>query len=267
MMTDTQGSPYRNVQASALPEDADARIWAIRRQAALRRHAIGRLRYMNTQHAMHAWERRYSDPLAPYGLAFLYAQPDHAQPEGGLLTLKAATRLWLAGPESANLPRLLFNLNNAVAQRGGDPDFDLRRDLADRFDEQMAEDACYVGLGVSALDTYSGTWQQACATVDRYADVPGQIRIVMTDSTMIMCDRRGLADFSSFTVQSTHALSESLIDTPYPYSAVAAQDFRTDPAHSEVLRWMEELNLSLWQADNARLVARQAGPRSHRRQA
>ena len=251
---------------STSPEDADARIRAIHRETALRRHAIGRLRYMNTQHAMHAWERRYSDPLAPYGLAFLYAQPDRTQPERELLTLKAATRLWLAGPESTDLPRLLFDLNIAVAQRGGDPDFDVRRDLADRCDPQMAEDAWYVGLGVSSLDTYSGTWQQACATVDRYADVPGQIRIVMTDSTMIMCDRRGLSDFSSFTVHSTHALSQSAIDTPYPYSAVAAQDLREDQAHRAVLRWMEELNHSLWRVDNARLVARQTGPRSHRRQ-
>jgi hypothetical protein len=27
-----------------------------------------------------------------------------------------------------------------------------------------------------------------------------------------------------------------------------------DPAHAEVLRWLDALNLALWQADNARLV-------------
>ncbi len=221
----------------------------------MRQLAVQRLRYMSVRHAMHAWEQRYSDPIAPYGLAFLYAQPDP-----GRLTLKAATKLWLAGPETADLPRLLFNLNHAVTQQAGAPDldadFDVRRDLANRVDEQMDEDAWYVGLGVSSLDTYSGTWQQACTTLDSDGDVPAQIHIVLTDSTMIVCDRRGLADFNTLTVHATHALSLSLIDAPYPWSTVTAWQLRDDPAHAPVLRWMEELNLSLWRADNARLVAR-----------
>jgi hypothetical protein len=210
------------------------------------------MRYMSVQHAMHAWEHRYSDPIAPYGLAFLYAQP---APRQGWQTLTAATKLWLAGPEASDLPRLLFDLNNAVAQQLSNPDFDLRRDLANRVDEKMADDAWYVGLAVSSLDTYSGTWEQACARVDRYVDLPALIRLTLTDSTMIVCDRRGLSEFNAMTVHSTHALSPSAIDSPYPWSGATAQDLRTDDAHAPVFRWMEELNLSLWRVDNARLVA------------
>jgi hypothetical protein len=266
MMTGTHGQSRHGEQVDQATEDTAVRTHNLKREADLRQQAVQRMRYMSIQHAMHAWEHRYSDPIAPYGLAFLYAQP---APQEGWLSLTAATELWLAGPEAGDLPRLLFDLNNAVAQELSKPDFDLRRDLANRVDEKMAEDAWYVGLGVSSLDTYSGTWEQACANVDRYVDVPAQIRLTMTDTTIILCDRRGLSDFNTLTVHSTQALSMSLVDTPYPWSAASAQDLHTDPAHTSVLRWMEELNLNLWRADNARLVAarqHEQGPGFRRRQ-
>ena len=249
MITETHGQPDEQVHYG--PEDPDARMQNLKREADLRQQAVRRMRYMSVQHAMHAWEHRYSDPIAPYGLAFLFAQPA-AQ---GWHLLTAATKLWLAGPEASNLPRLLFGLNNAVVQQIHDPNFDLRHDLANRVDNKMAENAWYVGLGVSSLDTYSGTWEQVCAAVDRHVDVPAQIRVILIDSTMIVCDRRGLSEFNALTVRSTHALSASLMDNPFPWSTTSAQELRNDPAHTSVLRWMEELNNNLWQADNTRLVA------------
>jgi len=269
MMTDPHGDPRFGAPAgaptSAPTPEQSAPPRDIKRDVNLRQQAVQRLRYMNIQHAMHAWENRYRDPIAAYGMAFLYAQPD-SRP--GWLTLRAATKLWLAGPEAADLPRLLYDLNKAMTEQAGDPNFDLRRDLANRVDEDMAGDAYYVGFGVSSLDTYTGTWEHACSTVDSYEDVPGQIRIVMTDPTTIVCDRRGHIDFNTLTVQSTNPLSLSPFDSPYRWSAVTVEQLRADPAHGAVLRWMGELNLSLWRADNARLVARQQEPpsRSHRRQ-
>ncbi len=265
MMTDTHPDPRFGAPASGPAPEQTARPRDIKREVNLRQQAVQRLRYMNIQHAMHAWENRYRDPIAAYGMAFLYAQPG---PRPEWLTLRAATKLWLAGPEAADLPRLLYDFNKAITEQAADPSFDLRRDLANRADEDMAADAYYVGLGVSSLDTYTGTWEQACATVESYEDVPGQIRIVMTDPTTIVCDRRGLTDFNTLTVQSTNPLSLSPFDSPYRWSPVTAKQLRDDPAHSTVLRWMDELNLSLWRADNARLVARQQEQpsRSHRRQ-
>jgi hypothetical protein len=263
MMTGTHNHPRPGLPTEIPASEQTATPRDIEREANLRQQALMRLRYMNIQHAMHAWEHRYRDPIAAYALAFLYAQPD-TRPDR--LTLRAATKLWLAGPEAADLPRLLFQLNHAVAQQASDPDFDLRRDLANRVDEDMSQDAWYVGLGVSSLDTYTGTWEQACATVDSYENVPGQIRIVMTDSTTIVCDRRGLSQFSTLTVHATQAMARSLMDAPYPWSAVTVQQLHADPFHSPVLRWMDELNVSLWRADNARLVARQQASGSHRRQ-
>jgi hypothetical protein len=238
---------------------SDRVLWSasdLKREADLRQQALGRMRYMNIQHAMHAWDHRYRDPISPYGLAFLFAQPG---PSGSWQTLGAATKLWLAGPESADLPRLLFDLNNAVMREAGNPDFDVRRDLANRIDDPMADDAWYIGLGLSSLDTRTGRWEQVCGAVDGHAHVPGLIRIVMIDSTMIVCDRRGLGEFNALTIRSTHSLSTSLLDTPHPWVGASAAELRGDPLHAPVLRWMEELNLTLWRADNARLAAARGG--------
>ncbi|MEV6632814.1 hypothetical protein AB0M54_18900 [Actinoplanes sp. NPDC051470] len=264
-MTDTNGDPRFGAPANAATPEQTAPPRDIKREVNLRQQAVQRLRYMNIQHAMHAWENRYRDPIAAYAMAFLFAQPG-SRPEW--LTLRAATKLWLAGPEAADLPRLLYDLNKAIAEQAGNPSFDLRRDLANRVDEDMAADAYYVGIGVSSLDTCTGTWEHACSTVDSYEDVPGQIRILMTDPTTIVCDRRGLSDFNTLTVQATNPLSLSPFDSPYRWGTVMVKQLQEDPAHGAVLRWMDELNLSLWRADNARLVARQQAQtsRSHRRQ-
>lgn len=261
-MIGTQGQPRRDEQANyADVDDPAVRAQTLKREVDLRQQAVQRLRYMSIQHAMHAWEGRYSDPLAPYGLAFFYNQP---AAQHGWQTLTAATKIWLAGPESSDLPRLLFDLNTAVEQQLNNPDFDLRRTLANRVDEPMAEDAWYVGLGLSSLDTYSGTWAEACTRLHRYVDVPAQLRITMTDATIVVADRRGLSEFNTMTVHSTKALSTSMIDSPYRWSNTSPDNLYADKAHAEVLRWMAELNINLWRADNARLVAAKQPPESRR---
>ena len=85
------------------PSDPAQHRHALQAAADLRRQAIQRMRYMSVRHAMHAWEHRYRDPLAPYGVAFLYAHP---AARDGWWTLSAATRLWLAEPDTSDLPRL-----------------------------------------------------------------------------------------------------------------------------------------------------------------
>jgi hypothetical protein len=255
----TTGTPDPSRRADSASGEQDSILFGtndLKREADLRQQAVERMRYMNIQHAMHAWDHRYRDPIAPYGLAFLFAQP---APQRSWQTLSAATKLWLQGPESQDLPRLLFDLNNVVMREVNNPDFDVRRDMANRIDEKMQDDAWYIGLGLSSLDTHSGTWEQACTTVESHSDLPGLVRIVMIDSTMIVCDRRGLSDFNALSMRSTHSLTTSLLDSPYPWAGITAHELRGDPLHAPVLRWMEELNLNLWRADNARLAALHGG--------
>src|SRR5262252_357603 len=99
------------------------------------------MRRMNLKHAQHAWDLRYSDPLAPYGLAFFFLQRAE-QP--GRFTVQAATKLWLAGPEVQDLPRLLFGLNDLVGRRMQAGPMDLRTELANRVDDAMDDDAYYI---------------------------------------------------------------------------------------------------------------------------
>jgi hypothetical protein len=222
----------------------------LRKEVDIRLQAVTRLRHMNLQHATHAWNRRHDDPIAPYGLAFLYVQPG----EPPFYVLSAATKLWLKGPETQDLPRLLFDLNHLVTQNFSDPDFDPRRDLANRSDPGMNDDAWYVGLGLSSLDTRTGTWEQASRSVSRAGDLPGTVRIVMIDGTIITCDRRGLSEFNALKMKATHPLVAYRLETLYPWSYAFPDELRGDPEHAEVLHWLEELSLNLWRLDNARLV-------------
>src|SRR4051794_4685850 len=228
----------------------------------VRNQTVGRMRWMNHKHTQHAWEQRYKDPIAPYGLALMFVQPTPGRPR---LTVHAATKLWLAGPETEQLPRLLFDLNDLVGRQLQDGPFDLRIHLANRVDEGMSADAYFVGVGLSSLDTHTGVWAQVCERTDRVGNVPGRIVIVLTDQTTIICERRGLDEFNTFQFHSTHTLGDMFSQGVYRWSWSQPDQLRADPAHAETLRWLDQLTLTLWQADNARLVAA-ANARRTRRQ-
>lgn len=229
----------------------------------VRNQVVARLRWMNLKHAQHAWEQRYRDPLAPYGLAFLFVQPDPTRPDR--LSVKAATKLWLAGPETEQLPRLLFGLNDLIGRRMQAGSVNVRTEMANRVDSGIVDDAYYVGVGLSSLDTHTGTWEQVRDRVDNLTDVPGQILIVLTDQTTIVCDRRAFNEFNAFQIHSTHSLGDVFTNGMYRWSWSQSDQLRTDPAHAEVLHWLDTLNLTLWQADNARIVAARPPGRSPRR--
>jgi hypothetical protein len=248
--------PPPGTQAPSAGTDAAVAIDA-------RNQAVSRLRRMNLKHAQYAWDQRYSDPLAAYGLAFLFVQPD--QRRRGWLAVKAATRLWLAGPEAENLPRLLFDLTEFVGRQMQAGPIDLRVELANRVDEGMADDAYYIGVGLSSLDTHTGSWGQVQEEVETVADVPGKVIIELTDQTLVVCERRGLREFNAFQIHSTHSLGDAFAQGVYRWSWSPPDQLRNDPAHADVLRWLEQLNLALWQADNARLVAAKTAYRTRGR--
>jgi len=221
------------------------------READIRQQGVERLRHLNLQHARYAWDQRHQAPVAPYALAVLFAQPA-GQPTWQTLT--AATRLWTAGPATSDLPRLLRDLDEAVTRPG--EAVDVRARLADGVDGAMADDAWYVGVAVSSLDTSTGTWEEACRTASGAPEVPGSVRIVLVDGTLVVLERRGSAERGALTVRSTRPLGVPTLEPPYRWSLVDAVDLRCDPVHGVILRRMEVLGLSLWRADNAHLLAR-----------
>jgi len=250
--TSAYSQPQPPTAQAAQPADDPLRQMAERaRDVKVRQQAVSRLRYMSVMHATHAWDHRYRDPIAPYGLAILYAHNDSI---GDQLRLTAATKLWLAGDETTDLPRLLFNLVHIVGQdAAANPGYDVSRDLANRVDKEKPADAWFVGLGVTSLDTHTGTWAEAKERSAGYTDVPAVVRITLIDGTMIVCDRRGMNEFNALVVHSTRPLAVTgPMDSPYPYSAVSTKDLQEDPAHGPILRWMDELSALIWRLEAAR---------------
>ncbi|GHJ48793.1 hypothetical protein Cs7R123_61350 [Catellatospora sp. TT07R-123] len=253
-----QSQPGTGNRPHGMDEQSDpigeASMLDLAQMADLRHQAAQRLRKMNVLHARHAWEKRRSDPLSPYALAFLYKQVDPFRRDRQLLT--ASTKIWLAGPEVSNLPRLLFELNQTIAAQR--PPYDVRFALANRRDDTMTDKAVYAGLGVSSLDTHTGTWEQVRSQVSRDSDVPGSIRVVMTDGSVMVGERRGLAEFNTFQVHSTHSLEVAPGHHLMQWSPVGLDNLISDEYHGQIVRWMNELSTTLAWADNQRIAAAQA---------
>lgn len=220
--------------------------------ADLRRRAVERLWSMNVKHAALAWRQRRRDPLAAYGLAFLFCGPDPSRQDRWALA--AATRLWLAGPEADDLSRLLFSLDQyAQGLRRRGP-FDIRGVLANRAD-RMPACAEFCGIGLSSLDTESGTWEQAKQKAFDDTDLPGRVLIVLTDETLIIGERRGHSEFNRFTLTSNRSLEIVPGDSLYPCSWASTEDLRSDPEHQHALGFLENLSSTLCRADIERQAA------------
>jgi hypothetical protein len=91
--------------------------------------------------------------------------------------------------------------------------------------------------------------------VDDHRDIPGSFRIILNDGTVIVGERRGRPDFDHRIIHSTHTLDFGPYNSPYPWGMVSRDQLDTDSAHTEVLRWMGQLNDLCCQADAARLDA------------
>jgi hypothetical protein len=225
--------------------------------ADVRSQAVARMREMNSKHAIAAWQRRRKDPIAPYGLAFLFGWPDPRRPSRWKIA--AATRIWLAGPESADLARLLFTAGQHAAQLLAQGPYDMRQVLANRCDD-MPADAIYVGIGLSSLDTHTGTWQQACKTASNEGDLPGQIMILLTDHTIMICQRRGLNEFNEFHLHSNHSLEIASGHSMYRWSSASSDQLRGDPQNEQPLTFLTALHETLCLADNTRLDSDSSRP-------
>jgi hypothetical protein len=205
--------------------------------AELRSQVVRRIRFMNFRHTEHAWERRYRDPIGPHALAFLYSEPARGKPPR--YTLRTATRLFLAGSEVDDLPRLLHDMAVVVGkQKPGSYD---PRVLADRT-EEMSAGSFYVGLAVSSLDTPAGPWSHVRQRVAGSIDVPGRCYALLTDDTMVLMDRGGEQKFGHFEVRATDSLDEIPGDSMQRWTYDRSLRDMNDPATSDIWHGMLELH-------------------------
>lgn len=233
-----------------------------------RAQVIDRMRRMASNFVINSWEARFADPLAPHSIAWLYWRYDPNRQH--YFQLGTAWQLWLARPEVRELPQLLFSLHQQFAPRAAGPGFDMRNELAVGHDEHMqlgTADWSYAGLAVLSLDTKAGTWEQTQKHAADITDVPAVIRVVLTDRTVMVCQRHGRKRFNDFHVTSTEPLVHGTARAHVDWGRTDLEALRSDDTDRDILRWAIELSDTLSQADNGRIDAqvqaavRQAGER------
>lgn len=242
----------RHEAAHAAPSEGSGRLDE-RAAMDVRNQVANRMARMSVRHATQAWRLRLSHPIAPYGVAMVFVQPDGHR--AGCLAVRAATKLWLEGPETAHLPRLLFDFGERIGAGMLEQPYDIRTAVANRCDAGMAPESFYVGVGVSTLDTHTGLWEQVRRRDEGgVPDVPGRVLVVLSDGTTMVGERRGVREFNTYRIRSTHSLGRPPGDGMDPWMWATPEELRADGATGEVLGRLEVLNLVLWQADRARAV-------------
>ncbi|WP_238433268.1 hypothetical protein [Micromonospora tarensis] len=159
-------------QAPPAPTEPDEygpqeRVWVD-----LRLQVASRLRGVNARHCHEAFDRiGKRNALGPHGVVLFYTTPDQHMPHGYRLLI--ATRLFLAGPESDDLPRVLHDLSRTAAGNVARATAQGRRwdprgpegSMVNGGDLDMPRDASYVGVGVTTLDSDEGPWHTVANSV------------------------------------------------------------------------------------------------------
>jgi hypothetical protein len=154
--------------------------------------------------------------------------------------LATATRVFLDGSEVENLPRLLYELHGIGSGFLNGGGFDPRSQMADRV-EAMPRDARYIGLGVSSLDTPTGTWREMLRTSDGPLNIPGRCYALLADSTRILCDRRGESEFGAFHIWSTHSL-DLVHGHPMRAWRYGSRLLHGEPDTKDIWHWLTQLH-------------------------
>jgi hypothetical protein len=208
---------------------------------------------LSARHASAAWGRRFNRPLVPYALAALFRQ---RTPDGTSMVVTAATRLWLAGPESSDPVDLLSALLHLARARDPRRPWDVRTAIANRHD--VPDQAVYTGLAFSSLDTRTGTFAQACANARSELQIPGTILYLAGDPAApggqraLVADRRGADGHNALTISSHEALSTPVILSRWPYTRVALSLLYERSGYGRVLRVMTELDQEIHAAEEQR---------------
>ncbi|TWJ20654.1 hypothetical protein JD76_00753 [Micromonospora endolithica] len=200
----------------------------------LRLQVASRLRGVNAKHCQEAFDRLgRRNALGPHGVVLFYTVGDRQVPHGCRLLI--ATRLFLAGPESDDLPKVLHDLSRTAAGNIARAESRGQRwdprgpegSLINGGDPDMPRDAGYLGVGISTLDSEDGPWHAVADAVRRQpADMPrprsvfdlaGEGIALLCDGTalrMVRNPRRRLGD-DGFTSNKSLDASQRWPYNPY----------------------------------------------------
>lgn len=176
--------------------------------AEVRNQALERLQKMNANHAMHAWERRRAvNAIAAHGLAFLYWDIPGGGGRPHYLVVAAGTRLVHDEDSVKDPERLIYRLVRLAYERylpAGE--FDPRTTMANAVDP-MSEQARFLGIGLSTLDTPTATWESTQKTATGPHEIPGRCYLMLQDGTRIIVDRQDDRQLGQVRVTSTGELN------------------------------------------------------------
>ncbi|WP_433532345.1 hypothetical protein ACQPYA_10080 [Micromonospora sp. CA-263727] len=237
------------------PED-EAAAGEVRWWADLRRQVAFRSKRLNSGHMIEADQRLgVRDALGPHGVMLFFTSGAAAEPHG--YRLHTAYRLFLASPESNDLPRLLADLavvaatNIARASAFGRRWHPLGPDgsMVNGGEMSVPDHACYVGAGVTTLDSDEGRWEQVARTLREASasvrhrsawDLKGQCYVLLTDGTALHIDRDPHARLGDDGIRSTRTLDA---DRPsYYHNPHADLTEQGDYATREVWRHLATLH-------------------------
>ncbi|SCL56356.1 hypothetical protein GA0070606_2595 [Micromonospora citrea] len=206
----------------------------------LRLQIASRLRAVNAKHCHEAFDRfGKRNALGPHGVVLFYVAADRHAPNGYRLMI--ATRLFLAGPESDDLPRVMHDLTRTAADniaRGNKRGqrWDPRGpegSMVNGGDLDMPRDATYVGIGVSTLDSDAGPWHTVASSVHNQPlntphpksvfDLAGQGIALLTDGTALRMVRDPHRRFGDDGVTSNKSLDAGRRWPYNPYANLTEQ--------------------------------------------
>lgn len=195
----------------------------------LRGRVVDRLTLIGRRHARHARDQsRTNHPIGPHVLAFFYSDPGLEAAE-----LRTATRMFLDGPEVADLTAILGCLHKLALDYQRTDGFDPRVQMADRT-ESMSPAAQYLGLGASTLhhDTEPDRSGEHRTDTMSSLDPPTRGLAVLIDGTRLLLRHQGRLQPSP-TIQSTHTLDLNYLPTR-SWQRVAADFQDADPEVEQI---------------------------------
>jgi hypothetical protein len=168
------------------------------RAAALTRaETVSRLTLLNVRHAMTAWDVRRDQPIAPWALAVLFAEPT----PGRVPDIKAAARLVNEDPDIPSAAHLVQRLRTLIADRYVPPRQPFDVSSIASYIDSVQTPAPYLGVALSVLGNPAQPWEELRRGDSN--DIPGHCYTVLADGSFLLVDRAPRRDLSRVTVYAT----------------------------------------------------------------
>ncbi|WP_214405747.1 hypothetical protein [Pseudonocardia lacus] len=174
----------------------------------VRRKVVDRLTLVGRRHARHLADLHATPTRpGPHVVVFLYRQPTTGADQVRTNDVRIASRMFLDGPDVADLPTVLTTLHQRAREYLATGRFDPRRHMSDRA-EPMTAASTYLGVATSTLipplpGTPDTSWQGLAS---------------LHDGTRLALRSRS-ATLHPMTITSTHTLDTGSLapEVPYPW--------------------------------------------------